>query len=143
MKAFCCPIVKPIWIFSVKNCLYFWHFLNTSPHNLGWYEPSSPPTKELHGVARWQWPQHSWNSGRFQLERTWVWIQSSFLEQSFLTQENYRSNQVKSKFCPVNYIEKTKINKKSSWMAKFCPVNCIEKTKINKESPWMAKFWHH
>ena len=40
--------IKQIWILSVKNCLHLWHFMNTTAYPLGRYEPSFPPTKELH-----------------------------------------------------------------------------------------------
>ena len=31
--------------------LVFWNFINTTSYHLGRYEPSSPTTKELHGLG--------------------------------------------------------------------------------------------
>ena len=54
MKAHICLIVKQIWLLSFMQCLYFWHFTNTTANHLGWYEPSSDFTKELHGLIEWE-----------------------------------------------------------------------------------------
>ena len=43
-----CPILKYIWYYW---SFIFQHFIHTTAYHLGCYRPSSPHTKELHGLA--------------------------------------------------------------------------------------------